>query len=315
MGVRAGEGGLASDLFLWRGQPELATTNMGYYGTFKGESTLPWMCIGDFNEVLRREEQMGPNERDVSQMTGFREAIDLCGLDDLGYIGVAWTFEKKVAGGQYCRVRLDCALATASWSTLHPFATVRHLVAAKSDHSPIVLCTDQDAASRRIAVDRPFRFETMWERHEDFFPMIDNFWKNDSHNESVASMKEKLDRLASALAGWGSHTFGNVRSELRSLKRRLGEMRSEAGRLGPSHEELKIQERIAELNYREEILWRQRSRVQWLAEGDGNTQFFHQKANMRRRKNRIEQLTRDDGTVCNDENEVGCMVTNFYKNL
>lgn len=63
------------------------------------ESTLPWLCIGDFNEFLRREEQMGPNERDVSQMVGFREAIDLCGLDDLGYIGVDWTFEMQVMGG------------------------------------------------------------------------------------------------------------------------------------------------------------------------------------------------------------------------
>ena len=65
----------------------------------RGESTLPWLCIGDFNEVLRREEQMGPNLQDVSQMGGFREATNLCGLDDLGYIGVDWTFEKRVAGG------------------------------------------------------------------------------------------------------------------------------------------------------------------------------------------------------------------------
>ena len=28
----------------------------------RGESTLPWLCIGDFNEILRPEEQMGPNE-------------------------------------------------------------------------------------------------------------------------------------------------------------------------------------------------------------------------------------------------------------
>lgn len=30
----------------------------------RGESTLPWMCLGDFNEVLRREEHMGVNERE-----------------------------------------------------------------------------------------------------------------------------------------------------------------------------------------------------------------------------------------------------------
>lgn len=92
----------------------------------RGESTLPWVCIGDFNEILRQEEQMGPNTCDSSQIAGFREAVDVCGLSDLGYKGLDWTFEKRVTGGQYCRVRLDRALASTSWSNLFPFASVDH---------------------------------------------------------------------------------------------------------------------------------------------------------------------------------------------
>ena len=76
----------------------------------RGESTSPWLCIGDFNEILRKEEQVGPNERDSAQMEAFREAADVCALADLGYRGLDWTREKKVAGGHYCRVRLDRAL-------------------------------------------------------------------------------------------------------------------------------------------------------------------------------------------------------------
>mgnify|MGYP001010734247 FL=1 len=93
----------------------------------RGESTLPWMCIGDFNEILRAEEQHGPKEQDSAQIEAFREAVDVCGLAGLGYRGLDWTWEKKVAGGDYCRVRLDRALATACWSGLFPFATVEHL--------------------------------------------------------------------------------------------------------------------------------------------------------------------------------------------
>lgn len=273
------------------------------------------MCIGDFNEVLRREEQMGPNERDVSQMGGFREAIDLYGLDDLGYIGLDWTFEKWVVGGQYCRVRLDRALATASWSAIHPFAVVRHLVAAKSDHCPIVLCTEMESSNGRLALDRPFRYEAMWETHQDFMNMLEGAWKDGSEGCSVRILQKKLQRLSSTLASWGSCTLGHVRKELRELKKRLVQLRANPGRLGPSPEEKRIEARIVELNYREEIMWRQRSRVQWLAEGDGNTIFFHQKASNRRRKNRIEQLTRDDGTICTDERGIGIMVNDFYANL
>jgi hypothetical protein len=62
------------------------------------------VCIRDFNEVLRKEEHVGINERSSSQIAAFRETVDVCGLVDLGYTRISWTFEKKVVGGTFCRV-------------------------------------------------------------------------------------------------------------------------------------------------------------------------------------------------------------------
>jgi hypothetical protein len=114
---------------------------------------------------------------------------------------------------------------------------------------------------------------------------------------------------------WGSSTFGGVRRELRELRKRLVELRNTEGRVGPTHEERKVEERIAELGYREEIMWRQRARIQWLAEGDKNTKFFHQKANMRRKKNRVEKLTRPNGTICDNPMELEEMSKEFFEDL
>jgi hypothetical protein len=88
-------------------------------------------------------------------MEGFREAIDVCGLADLGFEGRNWTYEKKVTGGSYCRVRLDRALATADWSERYPLAVVRHLTVAASDHAMIRSSflgdrTSRVAAKRRV---------------------------------------------------------------------------------------------------------------------------------------------------------------------
>ena len=47
--------------------------------------------------------------------------------------------------------------------------------------------------------------------------------------------------------------------------------------------------------------------------GDGNTNFFHQKAIDRRRKNNINRFVRHDGSICKDENELGEMTTEFYE--
>ena len=68
----------------------------------KASLHLPWVCMGDFNEVFLREEHQGVQERSHAKIAGFREVVDVCGFHDLGYEGRSWTFEKRVAGGLYC---------------------------------------------------------------------------------------------------------------------------------------------------------------------------------------------------------------------
>jgi hypothetical protein len=62
-------------------------------------------------------------------------------------------------------------------------------------------------------------------------------------------------------------------------------------------------------------MWRQRSRIQWLAEGDKNTRFFHKRASQRKKKNRIAALARADGTPMSNEKEMGALANGFYKQL
>ncbi|KAE8790899.1 hypothetical protein D1007_34713 [Hordeum vulgare] len=46
-----------------------------------------WMCIGDFNETLQGSEHFSRSARPERQMLKFREAMDDCLLQDLGWIG------------------------------------------------------------------------------------------------------------------------------------------------------------------------------------------------------------------------------------
>lgn len=58
-------------------------------------------------------EHEGINLRSQGQMQGFRDALDVCGLTDLGFKGRRWTFERRVAGGSYTGAGLDRAVADA----------------------------------------------------------------------------------------------------------------------------------------------------------------------------------------------------------
>jgi hypothetical protein len=277
----------------------------------KASSPLPWLCIGDFNEVLLREEHVGVNDLCNAQIQAFRDAVDVCELMDLGFVGNPWTFEKRVVGGSFCRVRLDRALATSCWSSRFPLATLSHLTGVASDHSPILLRQEPAHVLPRT---RLFRYEAMWEAHDDFRPTMESAWLS-APCTTMQELERKLKTLSGSLDAWGKETFGHVRKETRELKSRLETLRGQPHRLGPSHEELKIVERLLELNHREETMWRQRSRVKWLAEGDRNTHFFHLRASKRKKRNRIERLKRLDGTVTEDSHELSGMARDFYREL
>ncbi|GMI79785.1 hypothetical protein HRI_001647800 [Hibiscus trionum] len=70
-------------------------------------SEVPWLVIGDFNELLFSFEKMGGLLRSQRQMDAFRMALDDCSLSDIGYQGRWFTWEKGKFESTNIRERLD----------------------------------------------------------------------------------------------------------------------------------------------------------------------------------------------------------------
>jgi hypothetical protein len=80
-------------------------------------------------------------------------------------------------------------------------------------------------------------------------------------------------------------------------------------------EEREIERRLCDRFECEEIMARQRSRIDWLKEGDRNTSFFHDRATARKRANKFSSLSREDGSKCESPEEIKGMVKVFYENF
>lgn len=65
----------------------------------------------------------------------------------------------------------------------------------------------------------------------------------------------------------------------------------------------------------EETLWRQRSRVVWLMNGDKNTKFFHFKADQRRRINQIKRLKNEEGVWKRGWYNCERILINYFKEI
>jgi hypothetical protein len=103
------------------------------------------------------------------------------------------------------------------------------------------------------------------------------------------------------------------------VTRVLKKLREKLAYLQASHApRAKIREVTDMMNetlYIEEMLWLQRSRIDWLREGDRNTKFFHHKAVWRARRNKITKL-RDDNSVINTvPTDMQRMSVSYFKPL
>jgi hypothetical protein len=70
-------------------------------------SPQPWLCMGDFNEVMDNSEKVGGNRRTEQYLGRFRNVVQECNLGDLGFIGLKYTWNNKRERGMFVNERLD----------------------------------------------------------------------------------------------------------------------------------------------------------------------------------------------------------------
>lgn len=82
--------------------------------TLNSRQNRPWLCAGDFNEIIRHDEKLGGPRRDHNQMQLLRNVIDECGFMDLGFVGSKFTWAGHFDDIHSDRIRLDRCLVTNS---------------------------------------------------------------------------------------------------------------------------------------------------------------------------------------------------------
>jgi hypothetical protein len=96
--------------------------------------------------------------------------VDNVGAIDLGFSDSKFTWSNRRVGLANIRERLDRGLCNADWQQVFPKAGVRHLVAANSDHNPILLDIHLDLSKGA----RPFQFKAMWTRDDSSYEVVNN---------------------------------------------------------------------------------------------------------------------------------------------
>lgn len=249
--------------------------------------SCPWMCIGDFNDLLTSSDKRGRVEHPQWLFRGFRDAINDCQLHDVPLSWYPYTWFRGQDPATSVEQRLDRAMGTPTWHSRFSRATLTNLVAPTSDHNPILLDTSPVAIRRRR---RDFKFENRWLYEGEFKTVVRRSWGG-FHDLDFLT---RLNATGETLMLWGNKADAKFRVEKLELENVIGNLQGDFSSHGrAAYREAKCA--LGRLLVQEETFWRQRAKIFWLRDGDVNSRFFHQSASARRKKNRVVRLKNDEG--------------------
>lgn len=116
------------------------------------------------------------------------------------------------------------------------------------------------------------------------------------------------------MAKWGHRFFHKFRDKVRLQKKVIDELVSRTDEEGVSRY-FEEKEKLNDLLIQEEIYWKQRAKVFWLAEGDSNTKFFHAQASKRKRQNHIPYLINDAGERIDCHEDMCVLIKEYYEGV
>ena len=220
-------------------------------------ASLPWVRLGDFNEILSSNEKNGGNLRPMGAMMGFQQTLLHCGLVDLGFNGYRFTWRNSRVGSTFVEERLDRVVATSEWREMFPRTKVRHIPASYSDHYPILM--DMGPPTQPNQRRHKFQqFEEKWVTHMDCETIIRDSWNQTQPQGSpMYCLFEKKKKCRMNLIAWSRVTFGKTRTRLDAKQGELIELMESS--YGPNIEKIHmVKKEINELLHHEEVFWRQR---------------------------------------------------------
>lgn len=117
------------------------------------------------------------------------------------------------------------------------------------------------------------------------------------------------------LSRWNKAIFAQVSRQIQKKRKTLSTLvlRDRGGSLG--NEINTLRQEINDLLDSEEIMWQQRSKVQWMRLGDRNTKYFHSKALQRKKENAINRIMDENGNWCETIESIADVAVSYFEKL
>jgi hypothetical protein len=182
------------------------------------QNSLPWLCCGDFNEIVRGSETIGGRNRPEWQMRNFRDVLASVGLSSLPFRGPQFTWRGRRTNRGRVKAWLDRFLINGDWLSLFPNVHTQNVVASASNHLPIFLSR---CPREFVASSKRFRFEAMWLTHKGCQRQVKEAWASVKDGPALEQVTHKIKACQDWLAVWEKDSFGSIKRTLQAKMKQL----------------------------------------------------------------------------------------------
>lgn len=179
----------------------------------------PWVCLGDFNEVINIEEKKAVGTINL-HASGLKEFCLDMGLLDVNSIGVFDTWSNNQQGSNRVICKLDRVMANKSWSAMFQGAFVDYKELHISDHA-LALLQVRTAANHPKT---PFKYLVMWQAHENYDSIIYDAWHIVSNSIPDVALSMKFREIKVALKILNADFFKDISTKITTTENAIHEL-------------------------------------------------------------------------------------------
>ncbi|XP_042485821.1 uncharacterized protein LOC122066061 [Macadamia integrifolia] len=273
---------------------------------------VPWSVMGDFNATLLSHEKRGPGKFNLGSAAEFQAMVDACELLSIPSQGKKFTWTNNRRRGHAVAV-LDRSFCNGKWIDVFRNVKQRVLLSSVSDHAPLIVVSDDVQRPTNI----PFRFHSFWMENDQFISVVEEAWKTSIGGNPIFVLAQKLKQVKENLKVWARANFPNLNDEVDKAKLELKKVQDMIEVAGMTDElfnrEADAKTVLLKANQMYEKLWAEKAKLRWMKNGDCNSKIFHLSVKLRRLKNQITSLKKEDGTWVSDQQGISSYVSDFFE--
>ncbi|KAL1200002.1 hypothetical protein V5N11_007211 [Cardamine amara subsp. amara] len=155
-------------------------------------------------------------------------------------------------------------------------------------------------------------FDKRWTSKSEVEEVIRESWCRGDRDVGYP-LFERIADCQRALSKWKRKSNTNSNTLIKGLRERL---ENEGNKLISDMRLMQLLKlELADAYRSEEVYWKQKTRENWLKDGDRNTKFFHGSVKRRRAQNTIPILINEEGVEQVAEGSKGEIAVEYFRNL